>query len=117
MAKLSVEIADTPANLAHGLMHRTELGDNEGMLFKFYDLQEARFWGKNTYIPLDIAFVSGNTITSIKKITPMSTRLINSDGFCDMAIEANSGFFGKNNIKPGYKIKISDNTVEFECSE
>ncbi len=115
MAKLSVEIAETPANLAYGLMHRKSLAEDAGMLFKFETLQEARFWGKNTYIPLDVAFVSGGTITSIKKITPMSTRMVNSDGFCDMAIEANAGFFNGNDIKPGHKVKISGNTVEFEC--
>lgn len=115
MAKLSVEIAETPATLAHGLMHRKDLADDAGMLFKFHDLQELRFWGKNTYIPLDIAFVNDGTITSIKKITPMSTRMVNSDGFCDMAIETNAGFFHGNDIKPGHKVKISGNTVEFEC--
>jgi len=115
MAKLNIEIADTPMDLANGLMHRTELASDAGMLFKFPNIQEARFWGKNTYIPLDIAFVKNNVITAIKKITPMSTRLVNSDGFCNVAIETNAGFFNENNIKPGNKIKISGNTVEFEC--
>lgn len=115
MAKLSVEIAETPANLAYGLMHRKDLAADAGMLFKFQTRQEARFWGKDTYIPLDVAFVDDGMITSIKKIAPMSTRMINSDGFCDMAIEANAGFFNENDIKPGHRVKISGNTVEFEC--
>ena len=57
MAKLTVEVADTPASLAHGLMHRKSLAADAGMLFKFPSITEAHFWGKNTYIPLDIAFI------------------------------------------------------------
>lgn len=114
MAKLTVEVADTPLSLAHGLMHRKELSDDSGMLFKFPTVTEATFWGKNTYIPLDIAFVHNDHITSIKQIVPMSTRIIHSDNFCDIAIEANAGYFERHNIKPGYKVSISGDIVEFE---
>lgn len=117
MAKLSVEVADTPAALAHGLMFRKDMPSDEGMLFKFPNTQELCFWGKNTYIPLDVAFVSAdNKITEIKQITPMSTRMIRSSGLCAMAVEANAGYFKTNGIKPGHKIDIQEGTVEFkEC--
>ena len=115
MAKLTVEVADTPATLAHGLMHRKDLAANAGMLFKFPDITEAQFWGKNTYIPLDVAFIgSDNRITGIKQIVPMSTRMIHSDGFCSMAVEANAGFFKDHNIQAGHRISVTDNTIEFE---
>lgn len=107
MKQLSVEIADTPHALAQGLMGRTELPENTGMLFQFPSSLEASFWGKNTYIPLDIAFVDkNNTIIDIKSITPLSTKAIRSAGFCDKAIETNAGFFNKHNIKAGDTIKI-----------
>lgn len=117
MAKLTVEMADTPALLAHGLMHRKELDQGSGMLFKFPSSIEAQFWGKNTYLPLDVAFIgTDNTITGIKQITPMSTRLIRSDGPCSMAVEANAGYFNENGVKPGYKVLLNENTIEFkEC--
>jgi uncharacterized membrane protein (UPF0127 family) len=117
MAKLTIEMADTPAELAHGLMHRKDLPADAGMLFKFPSVTEAHFWGKNTYIPLDIAFVDrDNRITEIKQITPMSTRMIHSSGLCSMAIEANAGFFEENGVGPGHKIAINGDTVEFkEC--
>ena len=108
-------MVDTPSSLARGLMFRKELPENEGMLFKFQDMNEAHFWGKNTYIPLDIAFIDrDHTITGIKEIAPMSTRMIHSDGLCSMAIEANAGFFKKNNVKPGHRIQVNGNTIEFE---
>jgi uncharacterized membrane protein (UPF0127 family) len=117
MAKLTVEVADTPASLAHGLMYRKDLPNNEGMLFKFPNTRELSFWGQNTYIPLDIAFIDkDNKIAEIKQITPMSTRMVRSTGFCSMALEANAGYFDSNGITVGQKISIDDNTIEFkEC--
>ncbi len=107
MEKLVVNIADEPAALARGLMGVKKLDSNAGMLFKFPMILEASFWGKDTYIPLDIAFVDpSNTITCIKQITPMSTRTVRSDGNCVIAIEANSGYFKTRGIKPGHKIEV-----------
>jgi len=107
MSSLRVKIADEPTTLARGLMGVKQMPENEGMLFRFPMVLEASFWGKDTYIPLDIAFVdSNNKITAIKDITPMSTRTVRSDGNCVMAIEANLGFFKKNNIKVGDEIII-----------
>jgi len=110
-------VADTPTTLAHGLMHRKKLAEDSGMLFKFPNVIEAHFWGKNTYIPLYIAFVDkDNRITEIKQIAPMSTRMIHSAGFCSSALEVNAGYFEKHNIKPGHRISINNNQIEFkEC--
>jgi len=114
MAELTVEVADTPASLAHGLMYRKQLASNAGMLFKFPNIIEAHFWGKNTYIPLDVAFVDkNNQITEIKQIVPMSTKIIHSEGLCSMAIEANAGFFKEHKIEPGHKINIDGEKIEF----
>jgi len=92
------------------------LPQNEGMLFKFPMFLEAGFWGKDTYIPLDIAFVdASNRIISIKDITPMSTRSVRSGGKCVMAIEANLGFFKSNGINVGHEVIIvskDDNKAE-----
>lgn len=111
MAKLTLELADTPATLARGLMQRDKLPEDRGMLFKFPRVLEASFWGKDTYIPLDVAFINKeHQIISIKPITPMSTRAVHSGGDCLMAIEANAGFFDKNNIKAGHKIHLLDKT-------
>jgi len=117
MAKLTIEVVDTPSALAHGLMYRKNMPNDEGMLFKFPSTREANFWGRNTYIPLDIAFIDKeNRITEIKQIVPMSTKIVRSDGLCAMALETNAGFFNSNDITVGHTIKISENTIEFtEC--
>ena len=77
------------------------------MLFKFNKPQKLKFWGYNTYIPLDIAFISeeGN-ITKISDIAPLSTTVVSSDDDCNAAIEANINFFENNKIKVGDKVKI-----------
>lgn len=53
---ISVEIADTPAEQSHGLMDRTAMAADHGMLFVFPDAEPRTFWMKNTLIPLDMLF-------------------------------------------------------------
>ena len=54
---LQVEVADTAAARAQGLMHRKRLAANAGMLFVFEETSSWGFWMKNTLIPLSIAFI------------------------------------------------------------
>jgi uncharacterized membrane protein (UPF0127 family) len=104
---LNVDIADTPSMHARGLMYRKKLGEDDGMLFKFRNPQNLKFWGVNTYIPLAIAFVSPEKeIVKISYISPCSTKCVDSTVDCDMAIEANYDFFKKNNINIGSKIEV-----------
>ena len=104
---LYAEIAETPDKLAQGLMFRKSLPENSGMLFRFDDDRELRFWGKNTYIPLDIAFIGSDMeIKKIAKISPMSRKPVFSDYECSMAIEVNDGFFKSNKIDIGDSIEL-----------
>jgi len=57
---LSVELALTPQEQAKGLMYRTELADDSGMLFVFQGEAPRSFWMKNTLIPLDMIFIKRN---------------------------------------------------------
>lgn len=54
---VSVEIADSPAGRAQGLMGRTELAPLSGMLFVYEQPQSAWFWMKDTALPLDMVFI------------------------------------------------------------
>lgn len=91
--RLRVELAETPAQWQQGLMHRTALAGDAGMLFIFDEPREMAMWMKNTRIPLDMAFIAeGGAITHIEKNTvPESTTLIPSGGKVAMVLEVNAG--------------------------
>lgn len=55
--RFTVEVARTSAEQVRGLMHRTSLAADRGMLFPFAKPKYASFWMKNTFIPLDIIFI------------------------------------------------------------
>jgi len=111
---LYVEIADTPDLWRQGLMFREHLPKNAGMLFKFDNPQVLKFWGMNTYIPLDIAFINeNNRIIKIDRIKKMSFSGVSSDDKSVIAIEANDGFFRDNEIKVGDAIELKEDDGNF----
>ncbi|MES1164625.1 MAG: DUF192 domain-containing protein [Verrucomicrobiota bacterium] len=55
-----VEVASTPEEHARGLMYRSHLDVDAGMLFVFDQPQVQRFWMKNTLIPLDMIFIGAD---------------------------------------------------------
>jgi uncharacterized membrane protein (UPF0127 family) len=57
IARFTVEVADTPETWERGLMERTALSPNAGMLFIFPDVAPRAFWMMNTLIPLDMLFI------------------------------------------------------------
>jgi len=111
---LYVELADTPDLWRQGLMFRKHLPENHGMLFKFDNSQVLKFWGLNTYIPLDIAFVDNDKkIIKIGRIKKMSMDGVSSEDKSIIAIEANDGFFANNKIKVGDSIDMTEDDGRF----
>ena len=102
MKKLYVELANTPLKRERGLMGRKKMGKNQGMLFDFPYTRRLSFWMSNTYLPLDIAFISEDGfVTEIQELIPMSTRGVTSNLDCKYALEVNRGWFKDNNISEG----------------
>lgn len=105
----NVEIAATSEEHAQGLMGRSELCDNCGMLFIFDDDEYRTFWMKNTKIPLSIAFIDKNgIINDIQDMKPYQTFPTYSSKYpAKFALEVNQGWFKINNITTGSKVILN----------
>jgi uncharacterized membrane protein (UPF0127 family) len=102
----SVEIADTDAERAKGLMFRKKLPEGQGMLFDFGREQTVAMWMENTFIPLDMLFIRGDgSILRIAENTmPLSTRIIPSGGPVRAVLEVIAGTARKDGIEPGDRV-------------
>ena len=99
------EYANTDEKRAIGLSGRHTLGDNEGMFFRFDQVEPLSFWMKDTYIPLSIAFIDNTgSITVIKDMRPESLGSVTSNGPAQYALEMPQGWFDKHNLLPGHKV-------------
>ncbi len=67
---LGLEVAKTTEQQATGLMYRTTLADDRGMLFEFNPPQPVRFWMKNVSIPLDMIFIKDGRVKAIAAAVP-----------------------------------------------
>ncbi len=103
---IEVEVADNEQSRSRGLMYRHSMAADDGMLFVFEYPHQPCFWMKNTYLPLSIAFITAQgSISSMHDMQPKST-----DTHCPSepilyALEMNQGWFEKNGLRIGDKIK------------
>ena len=106
----NVEVAKTIEERRIGLMYRKKLLSNEGMLFIFPHEKIIQLWMKNTYIPLDVIFISKNkVIVDMKKsMEKLSETIIESKVKSKYALEFNAGLINKLNIKIGDKILFNE---------
>lgn len=101
---LEIEIAQTPAERSQGLMNRTSLAENQGMLFVMPPLSKPCFWMRNTTIPLTLAYLDADLhIVQIESLTPLSERLHCADQPIHFALEVNQGWLSSRDIKEGEK--------------
>ena len=88
-----VELARTPQEQAKGLMFRTAMGANEGMIFPFDPPRGASFWMRNTVIPLDLIFVGpdGKISNIAANAIPYDETPLSSVGDAKAVLELNGG--------------------------
>jgi len=107
MPIVRAEIVRNHKDMATGLMGRKHLPKNSGMLFDFGSDQPLSFWMKNTYIPLQIAFIdSRGVVQKISSMVPLSTNSVRTNGNCRYALEVNDGWFDEHNVKIGATVAI-----------
>ncbi|HSV70446.1 MAG TPA: DUF192 domain-containing protein [Methylibium sp.] len=105
MHLISAEVARTPSQRAIGLMHRTTMGANEGMLFVFEQPGVQCFWMKNTLLPLSIAFLRDDgEVVNVADMQPGSLQSTCSAAPVRLALEMHRGWFVKRAIKTGSRL-------------
>ena len=106
----NVEVARTLEERRIGLMYRKKLLNNEGMLFIFPREKIIQLWMKNTYIPLDVIFISENkVIVDIKKnMEKLSETIVKSKVKSRYALEFNAGLINKLDIEIGDKVLFNE---------
>ena len=106
----NVEVAKTIEERKSGLMYRKKLLNNEGMLFIFPREKIIQLWMKNTYIPLDVIFISENkVIVDIKKnMEKLSETIVKSKVKSRYALEFNAGLIDKLDIEIGDKVLFNE---------
>lgn len=106
MHLIKAELAQTPEQQAVGMMFRTQMGNNEGMLFIDGTASPRCFWMRNTLIPLSIAFIDdGGTIVNIADMQPRSDESHCSAKPVRFALEMRQGWFAQRGIKAGSRLR------------
>lgn len=119
---LSVEVADTVAERAQGLMFRESLDPAAGMLFVYESEKRAQFWMKNTLIPLDIIFAdaTGTVIHVHEGAVPHDLTPIDSTGPVAYVLEINAGLAARLGITPGAEFRhpaIAADQAAWSCDQ
>ncbi len=106
--QINAEIASTPEQHSQGLMYRTSMSEDEGMLFVFDTERVLSFWMKNTYIPLDMIFIdSEHVIIDINhNAQPEDTVPFTSSAAALYVLEVNGGFCVAENINVGDSVEF-----------
>jgi uncharacterized membrane protein (UPF0127 family) len=102
----AVELANNDDERSRGLMFRKELPEGRGMLFDFQKDQPVEFWMHNTFISLDMIFITGDgrILRIAEKTEPFSDRLIPSGGPVRAVLEVIAGTARKDGLAPGDRV-------------
>ena len=104
--RFRVMVARTNAQQEVGLMWRTAMAADEGMIFPFPAEKRAVFWMKNTFIPLDLLFIrkDGRIANIAVNAEPLSLSPIPSDGNVRAVLEITGGQSVLLGINPGDRV-------------
>lgn len=103
VARFSVEVADTGAERAKGLMFRDSMASMAGMLFVYESPRAVSFWMKNTLIPLDMIFADGSgTVLRVHEgAEPGNLTPVDGGAGVQYVLEVNAGMARKLGIGAG----------------
>ena len=107
---INLEVAKTPAQQALGLMYRTFLADDRGMLFPFDPPRPVSFWMKNCRISLDMLFIRDGVVQAIISDVPPCTAepcpTYGPDVPIDAVIELRAGRAAELGLEAGDRLEV-----------
>ncbi|QLE01936.1 DUF192 domain-containing protein [Galbibacter sp. BG1] len=106
---INIEIADNEYERQTGLMYRTSMDKNQGMLFVFPDEKPRFFYMKNTDIPLDIIYIDSQMkiVSMVKNAQPRNESSLPSKKPAQYVLELNAGMANEFKIQEGDRISYS----------
>ena len=105
MHLIRAEVAADFASRAQGLMYRSSMPSNAGMLFIFDEAATHCMWMKNTLLPLSVAFIDERgTIINVEDMEPQTEDSHCASRPARYALEMNRGWFAARGLKPGSRI-------------
>lgn len=109
--QIKIELADTEAEQAQGMMYRKSIPNDTGMLFVFDQPKMQSFYMRNTYVSLDIIFINEQLeiVNIAKKAVPLTETNLRSTEVAKYVLEVAAGYTDAYNIKAGDKINFTLN--------
>lgn len=105
--RVRVEVVQTPQERQRGLMYRKQLDPDAGMLFVFERPQHNVFWMHNTFLPLDMIFITRDmrVLGVVENATPQTDSPREVPGDSQYVLEVNAGFSRQRGITQGTKVQ------------
>ncbi len=122
-AKATVEVAKDRGSRERGLMFRTSMPADHGMVFVYPEPRVLRFWMRNTAIPLSIAFIEevGEGQGRIVNVVDMQPFVERPEAVSHqkvrLALEMNQGWFERHGIKAGDAVALPSWVHEIVAGE
>jgi uncharacterized membrane protein (UPF0127 family) len=107
---VAVELARTDEEHARGLMHRSALAPDAGMLFLFAASEPRAFWMKNTLIPLDMIFIDegGRVVAILERTEPLTLTPRDPGVPSRYVLEVNGGWCAAHGVRPGDHVRFEN---------
>ncbi|MBE9127463.1 MULTISPECIES: DUF192 domain-containing protein [unclassified Coleofasciculus] len=108
--RILLEVTRTPQEQQMGLMYRTSLAPNRGMLFSFNPPRPVGFWMRNVKIPLDMVFLRDGEVQAIAASVPPCTTVTcptyGPEGLVDQVIELRGGRAAELGLNAGDRLNV-----------
>lgn len=105
--ELTAEIARTTRERETGMMFRTEIGEDEAMLFVFPQAGQVAFWMKNVPIPLSCAYIDPDgVILELHDLEPYNETPVEARSYrIQYVLETPRGWFDRHGVEPGTVVR------------